>query len=126
MLHKDFLPKVDSDSTMAYPISMIEQEMRHFFYQWRLGLQPSLTMYTQYNGSITVSTCVTSFPPPPSKPSRASGRKARLRRKMKRAASQTRCNVDRMPAVSKLTSQDFLCKFYGFLRVGGFSRRFKC
>ena len=69
-------------------------------------------MYTQYNGSITVSTCVTSFPPPPSKPSRASGRKARLRRKKKRAASQTKSNAT-FPITSVKDDQNVPSVDYG-------------
>ena len=98
MLQHDFMSEVYSDSTMAaYPLNIVEQEVRHFVYQWRLGLQPALSMYTQLNGAITISTCVASFPPQlnqvPPKRKRCSGRKARMRRKKMREGAQTNLNV---------------------------------
>ena len=46
---------------MAHPGFIIEQYVFHFLSQWRVGLQPSLTLHAKPNGKIDVRLNLTSF-----------------------------------------------------------------
>ena len=85
---------------MAHPLSIAEQAVKSFIAQWLNGLQPSMCLTTNADGSILVTSEVTSFQAmktsfqnqaSASRNSRRSGRNARFRRKLKRT---TRTDTD--------------------------------
>ena len=79
---------------MAHPGFIIEQYVCHFLSQWRVDLQPSLTLHAKRNGKIDVSLNLTTslssnqdedqFSTPSF---RSSGRGSRNRRRVRRAAA---------------------------------------
>ena len=49
---------------MAHPLNIVEQAVRNFVIQWHSGLQPSICLVTNPDGSISVTTEVDSSPVP--------------------------------------------------------------
>ena len=45
---------------MGHPFLVVNHAIEYFYYQWNCGVQPCLTIKTQENGSILVSTTVSS------------------------------------------------------------------
>ena len=72
---------------MAHPSYVIQQAIFQFFDQWTHGLQPSLEIKTEENGSIVVSTRVKVHHSSCHAYGRQSGRGARRRRRAARAQS---------------------------------------
>ena len=84
--------------TMIHPIFMVEEAMKTFIMQWYSGLQPSLRLRTNDDGSIQVNVAVTSSPLPILKSNQntvvssltrrhRSGKNARLRRNLLRKST---------------------------------------
>ena len=79
---------------MAPPLFLAEQAMMSFIREWLCGLQPSLVLSTNSDGSIFISSKVTSFPVKPTfynntcstRRSHRSGKNARERRKLRRTS----------------------------------------
>ena len=87
---------------MAHPLNIVEQAVRNFVIQWHSGLQPSICLITNPDGSISVTTEVDSSPVPDQMLKktkfarrRRSGFFARLRRRRDRETRRnpTDCHI---------------------------------
>ena len=96
---------------MAHPGFIIEQYVCHFLSQWRVGLQPSLTLHAKPNGKIDVSLNLTTslssnqdedhFSTPSF---HSSGRGSRNRRRVRRAAGGSSKETQEASTSSPVTS----------------------
>ena len=67
----------------ASALNVVEQSVLHFLHLWDLGLQPSLNISTNSDGSFVISSSVTSLPSSHSTMRRTSGNNSRQRRQRK-------------------------------------------
>ena len=101
---------------MAHPGFVVEQYVYHFLCQWRVGLQPSMTLNAKSNGEIDVSLSLTTSLPSNhdaeqfSTPStRRSGGGSRSRRRRRRAAAQSSIEIPEVRICSDVGSEEDQC-----------------
>ena len=109
---------------MAHPGFIIEQYVCHFLSQWRVGLQPSLTLHAKRNGKIDVSLNLTTslssnqnedqFSTPSF---RSSGRGSRNRRRVRRAAAGSSKETHDASISSPVKSDQEQCTSNGLVPV---------
>ena len=68
--------------------NVVEKSVFHFLHLWDLGLQPTLSIITNSDGSLAINSSVTSFSPSLLHSRRFSGSNARHRRRRKRSHLQ--------------------------------------
>ena len=91
---------------MAHSALIVEQYVYHFLSQWHAGLQPSLSLDVQLNGSIAVSLNLTTPKNAISRDYHRSGQGARRRRRVRRRTADPKVETFRENAYFTTTTHD--------------------